>query len=154
MLAADNGHMDTVNTLAGTHNANVEAVDHEGKTALTFDVEKGLTEIVNTVRPMTLSLDANPQGSDSKLTQAHPCTICLHNCPEVRFDPCGPTACRSCSRELRKRDGATATGATSPYLECRTSSCKPAWSLSYRPIRLGICHVDPTQGMSVPLSKT
>ena len=103
MLAADNGHMDTVNTLAGTHNANVEAVDHEGKTALTFDVEKGLTEIVNTVRPMTLSLDANPQGSDSKLTQAHTCTICLHNCPEVRFDPCGPTACRSCSRELRKR---------------------------------------------------
>jgi ankyrin repeat protein len=34
MLAAQNGHTDTVNALAGTHNANVEAVDRWGRTAL------------------------------------------------------------------------------------------------------------------------
>ena len=34
ILAARNGHTDTVNALAGTHNANVEAVDQNGETAL------------------------------------------------------------------------------------------------------------------------
>ena len=34
MLAAYNGHTDTVNALAGTHGANVDAVDKVGQTAL------------------------------------------------------------------------------------------------------------------------
>ena len=34
MYAAMNGHTDTVNALAGTHGANVDAVDHGGQTAL------------------------------------------------------------------------------------------------------------------------
>jgi hypothetical protein len=32
MLAAMYGHTDTVNALAGTHNANVEAADKDGRT--------------------------------------------------------------------------------------------------------------------------
>ena len=31
MLAAMNGHTDTVNALAGTHGANVDAVDKDGR---------------------------------------------------------------------------------------------------------------------------
>ena len=34
MLAAENGHTDIVNALAGTHGANVDAVNRDGRTAL------------------------------------------------------------------------------------------------------------------------
>jgi ankyrin repeat protein len=34
MHAADDGHTDTVNALVGTHNANVDAFDRHGWTAL------------------------------------------------------------------------------------------------------------------------
>ena len=34
MLAAEHGHTDIVNALAGTHGANVDAVDRIGRTAL------------------------------------------------------------------------------------------------------------------------
>jgi hypothetical protein len=47
MFAAQNGHIDTVNALAGTHNANVEAVDRWGKTAMMFAAELGHTDTVN-----------------------------------------------------------------------------------------------------------
>jgi ankyrin repeat protein len=36
-----------VNALAGTYNANVEAVDQDGFTALTLAAQKGHTAIVN-----------------------------------------------------------------------------------------------------------
>jgi ankyrin repeat protein len=47
MRAARNGHTDTVNALAGTHNANVEAVDEEGWTALMLAAHNGHTDTVN-----------------------------------------------------------------------------------------------------------
>ena len=47
MLAAANGHTDTVNALAGTYNANVEAVDRNGSTALMIAAFHGHTGIVN-----------------------------------------------------------------------------------------------------------
>jgi len=50
MCAARYGHTDTVNALAGTHNANVDAVDLKGKTALTHAAEKGHTDTVNALR--------------------------------------------------------------------------------------------------------
>ena len=50
MLAARNGHTDTVNALAGTHNANVEAVDQDGWTALMWAAQNGHTDTVNALR--------------------------------------------------------------------------------------------------------
>jgi ankyrin repeat protein len=47
MRAAQNGHTDTVNALAGTHNANVEAVDRNGWTALMLAAQNGHTDTVN-----------------------------------------------------------------------------------------------------------
>ena len=47
MLAAANGRTDTVNALAGTYNANVEAVNRYGWTALMAAAEEGHTDIVN-----------------------------------------------------------------------------------------------------------
>jgi len=47
MLAARNGHTDTVNALAGTYNANVEAVDQNGWTALMLAAYYGHTDTVN-----------------------------------------------------------------------------------------------------------
>ena len=47
MLAARNGHTDTVNALAGTYNANVEAVAQNGWTALMIAADEGHTDIVN-----------------------------------------------------------------------------------------------------------
>ena len=47
MFAAENGHTDIVNALAGTHNANVEAVDNEGWTALMWAARNGHTDTVN-----------------------------------------------------------------------------------------------------------
>jgi ankyrin repeat protein len=50
MRAAMYGHTDTVNPLAGTHNANVEARDRNGWTALMWAAQKGHTDTVNTLR--------------------------------------------------------------------------------------------------------
>ena len=47
MLAAANGRTDTVNALAGTYNANVEAVDEDGMTALMLAAFHGHTGTVN-----------------------------------------------------------------------------------------------------------
>ena len=47
MLAAQEGHTATVNALAGTHNANVEAVDEYGETALMLAASYGHTDTVN-----------------------------------------------------------------------------------------------------------
>jgi len=47
MKAAENGLTDTVNALAGTHNANVEAVDRYGWTALMYATYGGHTDVVN-----------------------------------------------------------------------------------------------------------
>ena len=47
MLAAQNGHTDTVNALAGTHGANVDAVDEFGMTALMLAAQNGHTDTVN-----------------------------------------------------------------------------------------------------------
>jgi hypothetical protein len=105
MHAAWHGHTDTVNALADTYNANVEVVNQTGETALMIASNRGHTVIVDTLRRILSSRprDSQLHGDDSEATQIHPCTICFHNYPKVRFDPCGHTACRSCSRELRKR---------------------------------------------------
>jgi ankyrin repeat protein len=55
MLAADMGHTDTVNALAGTYNANVDTVDRYGKTALMLAVGYGHTDIVNALRALGAS---------------------------------------------------------------------------------------------------
>jgi ankyrin repeat protein len=47
MHAAANGHTATVNALAGTYNANVEAVSRKGTTALMCAAEHGHMDIVN-----------------------------------------------------------------------------------------------------------
>ena len=47
MLAAWNGHTDIVNALAGTHGANVDAVDNDGRTALMLAAANGHTDTVN-----------------------------------------------------------------------------------------------------------
>ena len=47
MLAAMRGHTDIVNALAGSHGANVDAVDRFGRTALMYAAEHGHTDIVN-----------------------------------------------------------------------------------------------------------
>jgi ankyrin repeat protein len=47
MYAAQDGHTATVNALAGTHNANVEAVNQNGTTALMLAAEFGHTATVN-----------------------------------------------------------------------------------------------------------
>jgi len=47
MLAAHSGHTDTVNALAGTHNANVGAVTQDGLTALMHAAHSGHTATVN-----------------------------------------------------------------------------------------------------------
>jgi ankyrin repeat protein len=47
MLAAFQGHTDTVNALAGTHNANVEAAGKDGWTALMLAAGNGHTDTVN-----------------------------------------------------------------------------------------------------------
>ena len=48
--AAMLGHTDTVNALAGTHNANVEAVDEDGWTALMYAAYDGHTDTVDALR--------------------------------------------------------------------------------------------------------
>jgi ankyrin repeat protein len=47
MLAALHGHTGTVNALAGSHNANVDAVDEKGWTALMIAAANGKTDTVN-----------------------------------------------------------------------------------------------------------
>jgi ankyrin repeat protein len=50
ILAAENGNTDTVNALAGTHNANVNAVDRYGETALMVAARDGYTDTVHALR--------------------------------------------------------------------------------------------------------
>ena len=47
MLAAEDGHTDIVNALAGTHGANVDAVDEDGRTALMYARMNGHEDTVN-----------------------------------------------------------------------------------------------------------
>jgi len=47
MHAAMNGHTDTVNALAGKHNASVEVADDVGRTALMFAAMNGHTDTVD-----------------------------------------------------------------------------------------------------------
>jgi len=56
MFAAEYGHTDTVNALAGTHNANVEAVeDHDDWTALMLAAMNGHTDTVRALRALGAS---------------------------------------------------------------------------------------------------
>jgi ankyrin repeat protein len=55
MFAALEGHTDTVNALAGTHNANVEAVDEDGSTVLMLAARSGHTDTVNALRALGAS---------------------------------------------------------------------------------------------------
>ena len=55
MLAAENGHTDTVNALAGTYNANVDAVDRYGQTALMRAARNGHTDTVEALRALGAS---------------------------------------------------------------------------------------------------
>jgi len=50
MFAAMKGHTDTVNALAGTHNANVEAGTRHGWTALMLAATGRHTDTVNALR--------------------------------------------------------------------------------------------------------
>ncbi len=52
MRAAENGRTATVNALAGTYNANVDAVDQKGKTALVHAAERGHTDTVKALRAL------------------------------------------------------------------------------------------------------
>ncbi|MCP3852151.1 MAG: ankyrin repeat domain-containing protein, partial [Gammaproteobacteria bacterium] len=61
MLAATKGHTATVNALAGTHNANVEAVDERGRTALMFAAANGRTDTFNVLAG---THNANVEASD------------------------------------------------------------------------------------------
>ena len=47
------GHTDTVNALAGTHGANVDAVDNLGRTALMLAAEIRHTATVNALKGFT-----------------------------------------------------------------------------------------------------
>ena len=50
MRAAMNGHTATVNALAGTYNANVDAVNGGGWTALMWAAKNGHTDTVKALR--------------------------------------------------------------------------------------------------------
>ncbi len=50
MYAVRNDHTDTVNALAGTHNANVEAAYRNGRTALNDAAKLGHTDTVKALR--------------------------------------------------------------------------------------------------------
>ena len=50
MHAAEGGRTDTVNALAGTHKANVDAVDGDGRAALMHAAKTGHTDSVATLR--------------------------------------------------------------------------------------------------------
>ena len=59
MLAAERGHTDTVNALAGTHGANVDPVDTGGKTALMLAAQNNHTATVNALE--ALAQDHSPR---------------------------------------------------------------------------------------------
>jgi len=60
MWAAMNGPTATVNALAVTHNANVEAADKEGLTALMWAAQEGHTDTVNALRQQIAERQALP----------------------------------------------------------------------------------------------
>ncbi len=71
MHAAWNGHTATVNVLAGTHNANVEAVGHSGWTALMRAAMNGHTDTVNALAgTYNANVDAVDQSGMTALMYA------------------------------------------------------------------------------------
>lgn len=72
--------IDTVNALVCTYNANMEAVDSEGKTALVHATEQGHTDTANALRQLKETLTAaSPSPSPSAPDQMTP------NDPESPF---------------------------------------------------------------------
>ena len=67
MLAAANGHTDTVNALAGRYNANVEAVDQNGWTSLMWAAGHGHAATVNALAG---THNANVEAADEVGTTA------------------------------------------------------------------------------------
>ena len=63
MDAAQNGHTDIVTALAGTHGANVDAVDKFGRTALMLAAKQGHTA---TVTALAGTHGANVDAVDSR----------------------------------------------------------------------------------------
>ena len=70
MLAAQGGHIDVVNALAGRYNANVEAVCRHGYTALMCAAHLGHTEIVN-VLAGTYNANVDAANEDGKTALMH-----------------------------------------------------------------------------------
>jgi ankyrin repeat protein len=65
------GHTDTVNALAGTYNANVEAVNHYGGTALMLAAGNGHTDTVNALAGThNANVDAADQHGQTALMLA------------------------------------------------------------------------------------
>ncbi len=63
MAAAGQGHTDTVDALAGTHNANVEGITGKGWTALMWAASHGHTDTAN---PLAGTHNTNVEAVDRK----------------------------------------------------------------------------------------
>ena len=119
MYAALAGHSDTVDALcalgASTAGLEMNVESPSPFTSGSFDGDSldgtslsGGSASESPEEPGSLALllsEGNPDldGDDSVPEQLLACTICHHNAPKIRFHPCGHTACRGCSRELRQR---------------------------------------------------
>ena len=70
MLAAVTGHTDVVNLLAGTYNANVDAANENGITALMLAAVTGHTDVVNLLAG-THNANVDAANEDGKTALMH-----------------------------------------------------------------------------------